>query len=112
MSSLKRWNGEEWEPLGGGSSKPILTFIPPFIISAWTSNTHSSDTEGAFPYRASITCSGVTSDMFAEVVLGTDDAMSGSYAPICETGNGVVYIWGNDNTLSPSIQSILVHKGA
>lgn len=75
----------------------------------WDSNTHSSDTDGAFPYRCAIPATGVLATMMAEVVFGTASAMSGLYAPICECGSDVVYIWASEQT-APTVLSILAHK--
>lgn len=85
--------------------------IPSFNSAnfTWDSNTHSSDTDGAFPYRCAIPATGATSSMIAEVVFGTESAMSGIYAPICECGSGVVYIWASEQT-NPTVLSILLHK--
>ena len=57
--------------------------------SAWTSNT----TYDGYPYRAAVACSGVTADMFAEVVLSPTYATSGNFAPVCDTYAGGVYIY-------------------
>ncbi len=75
----------------------------------WDSNTHSSDTDGAFPYRCAIPATGVLATMMAEVVFGTASAMSGLYSPISECGSGVVYIWASEQT-APTVLSILAHK--
>jgi hypothetical protein len=85
----------------------ITSFDPSDYV--WTSNTHSSDTDGAFPYRCAIPATGVLASMMAEVVFGTASAMSGLYAPICECGSGVVYIWASEQT-APTVLSILAHK--
>ena len=81
----------------------------PTVGSDWATNTHSSDTDGSFPNRLAIPVTGVTATMMAEVVFGTADAMSGIYAPICECGSGVVYIWASEQT-APTVLSILAHK--
>ena len=81
-----------------------------FSSYSWTSNSpHSTDSDGDFPYRCNIALSGVTATMFAEVVFGVTDALSGNYSPICECYAGGVRIWANSQTF-PNIQSILVHK--
>lgn len=77
---------------------------------SWTSSSpHSSDTQSVYGHRCSIPCSGVTHDMFAEVVFGVDSAISGLYSPISECYDGGVYIWATEAT-NPTILSILVHK--
>lgn len=62
--------------------------------SAWTSDTAYED----YPYRCDLACTGVTADMYAEVVFDLDQAVSGSYAPLCETKAGIVSIWSAENT--------------
>lgn len=59
--------------------------------STWVADTTYSD----FGYRCDLTCSGVTADMYAEVVFEVTQAASGSYAPVCETGSGIVSIWSS-----------------
>lgn len=85
-----------------------LKFTSGFTFT-WASNTHSSDTDASFPYRASIPLTGVTATMMAEVVFGAGSAMSGIYSPICECYAGGVYIWASEQT-NPTILSVLVHK--
>lgn len=47
-----------------------------------------------FEYRCDILLEGVTEAMVAEVVFGVEESSSGDYAPVCETGDGVLTIWG------------------
>lgn len=60
--------------------------------SAWVSDSTYSD----FPYKASISCSGVTSNHLAEVIFGLTDVISGIFAPINQTATNVVYIWASE----------------
>ena len=73
--------------------------------SSWTADSTYAD----FGYVCSISCSGVTSDMYAEVVFDVAQATSGNYAPVCETGSGIVKIWSSTNA-SITIPVIIVHK--
>ena len=43
--------------------------------------------------------------MYAEVVFAMEQAVSGNYAPVCETGNGIVTIWSSvtDSITIPTI---------
>ena len=50
-----------------------------------------------FKYRCDIALEGVTADMVAEVIFGMDEASGGDYAPLCETGEGTLTIWGATN---------------
>lgn len=74
-------------------------------VSNWASDTTYSD----YGYRASISIEGVTSSMIAEVNFGLTEAISGNYAPICETYNGGIYIYSKVNT-TITIPSIVVVK--
>lgn len=57
--------------------------------SAFVSNSTYSD----FPYRASVTMSGVTTGMIPEVIFALAEAVSGNFSPVAQTYNGGVYIW-------------------
>ena len=62
--------------------------------SAWSAvSTSASDYYADFPYKANITCSGVTANHFAEVVLSPADAISGEIAPINQTAANKVTIY-------------------
>lgn len=70
-----------------------------FSNVAVAANRFASDsTYSGYSYKGSVSLTGVTSTMFAEVVFSPADAISGNYAPICETYNGGVYIWSKVNT--------------
>ena len=73
-----------------------------FSSVAVASNRFASDsTYAGYSYKGSVALTGVTSSMFAEVVFSPIDAVSGNYAPICETYNGGVYIWSKvDNAIT------------
>lgn len=73
--------------------------------STWVSDS----TYSSFPYRCDISCSGVTSDMFAEVVFGLNESINGMYAPLCETKTNVVSIWSMSN-VSIIIPTIIITK--
>ena len=73
--------------------------------SSWVSDS----TYGDFPYRCDIACSGVTSSMYAEVVFSVPQAVSGDYAPMCETKSGAVSIWSSKNE-TITVPTILITK--
>lgn len=78
------------DPSDIGAQPARLTFTNKSVAtSAWASNTTYDD----YPYRAAVACSGVTADMFAEVVLAPTDAASGNIAPVCQTYAGGVYLY-------------------
>ena len=74
-------------------------------VSTWVSDTTYAD----YPYKGTITLTGVTSSMIAEVIFNVTDAESGNYAPICETFDGGVYIYSKVNS-AITIPTILVVK--
>jgi len=61
-----------------------------------------------FKYRAVIPLTGVTSTMFADVVLLPEQALSGDICPVVETYGGGIYMWGKSNTAAFTIPSIVV----
>lgn len=69
----------------------------------------SDSTYPEFPWRCDVTCEGVTGDMYADVVFGLSQSMSGNYAPLCETKSNVVSIWSNEN-ISITIPTILITR--
>jgi hypothetical protein len=73
--------------------------------SSWTADSTYAD----FGYVCNLSCSGVTASMYAEVVFDVAQATSGNYAPVCETGSGIVKIWSATND-SITVPVIIVHK--
>ena len=57
--------------------------------SAWASD----GTYAAYPFAASIACSGVTANHVPEVVFGIAEATSGNFAPVATSGSGTVTIY-------------------
>ena len=74
-------------------------------VSTWESDTTYAD----YPYKATIAATGVKSTMVAEVVYDMADAVSGNYAPVCNTFDGGVYIYSKVNT-AITIPTVLVVK--
>ena len=75
--------------------------------SAWTSDS----TYAAYPYAASIACSGVTASHVPEVVFGATEAASGNYAPVTLSGSGTVTIYAATKpTAAITVQSITCIK--
>lgn len=73
--------------------------------SSWVSDYTYND----YPYRCDLTCNGVTSDMYAEVVFSVMQASGGDYAPICETKTNAVSIWSKQN-VTISVPTIIITK--
>ena len=59
--------------------------------TAFSTNTTYAD----YGYRASISCSGVTSSMVPQVIFSVTDSESGIFAPVVQSYNGGVYIYAN-----------------
>lgn len=75
--------------------------------SAW----ESDSTYAAYPYAASIACSGVTASHVPEVVLGATEAASGNFAPVALSGSGTVKIYAATKpTADITVQSITCIK--
>ena len=75
--------------------------------SAWTSDS----TYAAYPYAASIACSGVTASHVPEVVFGATEAASGNFAPVALSGSGTVKIYAATKpTAAITVQSITCIK--
>lgn len=73
------------------------------VASTWVSDT----TMSGFSYRCDIACEGVTEEMYPEVVLFSEQASSGDYAPVSESKDGYVSIWSKKN-ISVTIPTIVV----
>ena len=75
--------------------------------SAWVSDS----TYAAYPYAASIACSGVTASLVPEVVFGATEAASGNFAPVALSGSGTVKIYAATKpTAAITVQSITCIK--
>ena len=75
--------------------------------SAWASD----GTYAAYPYAASIACSGVTASHVPEVVFGATEAASGNFAPVALSGSGTVKIYAATKpTAAITVQSITCNK--
>lgn len=59
----------------------------------WVSDATYTD----YPYRCDISCTGVTENMYAEVVFAVAQAISGEYSPVCETKENVVSVWSKSD---------------
>lgn len=73
--------------------------------STWISDTTFEE----YQYRCDLSCSGVTSNDYAEVIFNLIESVSGSYAPICETKTNVVSIWSKSNS-SIVVPTIVITK--
>lgn len=69
--------------------------------SSWVADSTYTD----YGYKCELSCSGVTANMFAQVIFAPTEVDSGNYATVCLTGNGTVTIYSkiNDTITIPSI---------
>jgi hypothetical protein len=80
-------------------------------VSVATSAWASDSTYAAYPYAASIACSGVTESYVPEVVFGCTEAASGNFAPVALSGSGTVKIYAATKpTAAITVQSITCIK--
>ena len=80
-------------------------------VSVATSAWASDSTYAAYPYAASIACSGVTASYAPEVVFGAVEAASGNFAPVALSGSGTVKIYATTKpTAAITVQSITCIK--
>ena len=77
---------------GNGNCSSIVKSNVSVATSAWTSSTTYSD----YPYQASITVSGCTSNHVPEVVFSPTDASSGIFAPVCSSTTNAVIIYATE----------------
>ena len=77
---------------GNGNCSSIVKSNVSVATSAWVSSTTYSD----YPYQASITVSGCTSNHVPEVVFSPTDASSGIFAPVCSSTTNAVIIYATE----------------
>ena len=77
---------------GNGNCSSIVKSNVSVATSAWVSSTTYSD----YPYQASITVSGCTSNHVPEVVFSPTDASSGIFAPVCSSTTNAVIIYAKE----------------
>lgn len=76
----------------------ILIFEDVYVAS-------SAFTEDAayagYPYKADITCEGVTADYIPDVIFSNEDVLSGMLAPSAEAGSNIVTIYASEIPETP-----------
>ena len=65
--------------------------------SVLSTDWQSSSEYSGYIYEYAIPCTGVTSTMYAQVTFAPEEAMSGNYANVCDTGTGTVTIYSKVN---------------
>lgn len=75
------------------SDAKVLSFTNKTVAtSAWASDTTYPD----FPYRASVACSGVTANHYADVSFSPADVLEGIFCPVAVSYAGGVYIYASE----------------
>lgn len=97
-----------WTQLYGDNAQKsqLPQIITNQTVSTWVEDTTYTD----FPYKATITVSGITSNDVAEVILSQEQASSGNYANVTNTTDGAVEIYSSVNT-EITIPTIVIIKG-
>lgn len=82
----------------------LMDFVRPALRTAVHNTTFNvtwgSTGDATFPYYADLTVNGIDAHWFAEVVFNNADALSGEFAPTCETRENAVRIACTNNSRS------------
>lgn len=77
-------------------------------VSSWAAVASSeSDYFEDYPFRGTISCSGTTTDHIPMVVFAPQDVDSGDYASVAISGTNVVYVYGINSSLQPTILNVI-----
>lgn len=101
-------NQEVWIDLSDDSVDEVLgkqTVVTNYTVDQWSEST----TYEGYPYQAAIPLQGVTSSDYVEIVYDLVQAVSGNYAPVCNTTEGSVTIYAKVND-SIVIPTIIIHR--
>ena len=81
-----------------------LLLLQNVTVSNWVADSTYAD----FPYKGSIFNDSIKSSTVMYVIFNLTDATSGIYCPVCNTENGVLYIYSknNDSVTIPTIKEI------
>jgi hypothetical protein len=80
------------------------------ILFQLDTSSGGSATYEEFPYRGVYTNSGITSDMLPSVAYSLEQALSQTFAPVCESFNGGIYLYSTEGGTFV-IPSISAQKG-
>lgn len=87
--------------------KSSITFTDK-TVSSWAAVASSeSDYFEDYPFRGTISCSGTTADHIPMVVFAPQDVDSGDYASVATSGTNVVYVYGTQSGLQPTILNVI-----
>lgn len=107
----KTWDGVNpatWIDWVKVEKQKLLFTSTSVATNAWASDSTYSD----YGYKATIALAGVTSSMIPEVIFGMTEATSGTFAPVCETYNGGIYLYASSAPSSAiTIPTIICWRG-
>ena len=108
LSSLNTAIQQNTTSIGTKGNADITTKTNTTVATtAWADDTTYAD----FPFRASIPITGCTASHKPDVTFKLTDAMSGNYAPVCESYAGGIYIYAAAKpTATLTIPTILLLK--
>jgi hypothetical protein len=90
-----------------GYAEVLIFSAVAVAASAW----ESDSTYAAYPYAATVACTGVTANHVPEVVFGITEATGGNFAPVALSGSGTVKIYAATKpTAAITLQSITCVK--
>ena len=90
-----------------GYAQVLIFSAVAVAASAWASDS----TYAAYPYAATVACTGVTANHVPEVVFGIAEATGGNFAPVALSGSGTVKIYAATKpTAAITLQSITCVK--
>ena len=90
-----------------GYAQVLIFSAVSVAASAWASDS----TYAAYPYAATVACTGVTANHVPEVVFGIAEATGGNFAPVALSGSGTVKIYAATKpTAAITLQSITCVK--
>ena len=73
-------------------------------VSNWALDTEAS---ADYRYKGTIDFPGITSKHIPEVIFSLEDATSGNFAPICDSGENVVYVWASSIPETEIVVSVI-----
>lgn len=105
--SSNDYSNEDKNKLANVNSAIIIKNNIKVAASAWTADT----TYEGYPFKASISVSGCTSNHAPDVSLSLEDVIDGNFAPSAETYAGGIYIYAKEKpTAEMTIPTILLTK--
>ena len=93
--------------------KPRIAVCVPSGVTEVEKKAVEDATYQEFAFKANIPCEGVTANYFPNVVFNVSEALSGNYAQVCLSGDGIVTIYAvNLPETDITIPSIVCTKEA